>query len=375
MRKCVIATLLLGLTLGQASLGNNAEQPSQLSKIKQQISQVTSTLNGAQKKRQNYLAQLERSEVRAGQLSLSIKKNQQNTKTHQQQISQLKQQAGQLQGQLTQQRELLKKQLRHTYMTGREPYLKLMLNQKSPADTNRLLVYYNYINKDRKRAIASLNQTLTKISNNQNNQKQQQALLKTAYQNLVKEKQQATGLNKQRQTIISKLNQQISNNQARLTQLQSNKKQLEQALSDLAKRSQGASTLFGRSQGKLPWPLSGKILQAFGRKIDKSELHYTGVVLSASQGQDVRAIAGGKLVFAKWMPGYGLLAIVDHGGGYMSLYGRLNDIAELTGTVIKKNSVIGSAGKSGGYASPSLYFAIRHNAKPLNPSQWCQKQT
>jgi septal ring factor EnvC (AmiA/AmiB activator) len=119
------------------------------------------------------------------------------------------------------------------------------------------------------------------------------------------------------------------------------------------------------------WPTKGHILDYFGTKIYHSELRWSGILIKAPENQKVHAIANGKIVFANWLPGYGLLLIINHGHGYMSLYGRDHSLKKKVGDMVKKGDVIATVGKSGGYRHSALYFAIRHNAEPLSPKKWC----
>ena len=129
---------------------------------------------------------------------------------------------------------------------------------------------------------------------------------------------------------------------------------------------------FYKKRGHLIWPTTGRIKHHFGTQIGQSELKWNGVLIEASQGQTVHAVAPGKVIFAKWLQGYGLLLIIDHGNGYMTLYGRNQSLLKKVGDWVKTNTTIATAGQTGGFSQSALYFSLRHNAKPLNPEKWCK---
>lgn len=128
---------------------------------------------------------------------------------------------------------------------------------------------------------------------------------------------------------------------------------------------------FALLRGKLPWPTKGTVLHYFNTTIAKSELKSTAELISAPDEQPVYSVAPGVVVFSKWLEGYGLLIIINHGEGYMTLYGRNHSLYKHEGDQVAAGDLIATVGQSGGYEKPALYFAIRYNAKPLDPNQWC----
>ena len=132
-------------------------------------------------------------------------------------------------------------------------------------------------------------------------------------------------------------------------------------------------TPFGKLKGKLVWPALGKVKRLFGKKRQSGRLRWKGVLIEARQGNNVRAVAAGRVAYADWLRGYGLLLIIDHGDGYMSLYGHNESLFKETGDWVSAGDVIASVGKSGGRKLSSLYFEIRHKGKPVNPTRWCKK--
>ena len=174
---------------------------------------------------------------------------------------------------------------------------------------------------------------------------------------------------------MSKISEGISNKNIKLQQLLRNKERLEAMINALQRESTQASQGFSKKRGGLNLPTDGIISTRFGTQIEQSELRWTGVLIRAKENSPVHAIAGGKVVFAKWMEGYGLLMIIDHGGGYMSLYGRNHYLYKKTGDHVRAGEEIAAVGNSGGFEQPALYFGLRHNGQAVDPLTWCTPKT
>jgi len=135
-----------------------------------------------------------------------------------------------------------------------------------------------------------------------------------------------------------------------------------------------AAAFFEKHRGQLVWPTAGKIIHRFGTRIEKSEIRRKGVEIKAPEGQAVYAIAPGRVVFSGWMSQYGLLMIIDHGKGYLSLYGHNRLLYQKVGDVIDAHTLIAKVGNTGGHKATSLYFGLWHNNKTINPRLWCLKR-
>ena len=165
---------------------------------------------------------------------------------------------------------------------------------------------------------------------------------------------------------------------AQLHSLQQQEKQLTSLLNKLGQEQDAIPFFedippFNSQKGKLKWPVTGKLLNRFGGKRKGGNLKWQGVKIDAEPGTEVHAISTGKVVFADWFRNMGLLLILDHGEGYMSLYGYNQSLLKKPGDWVVEDEVIAYAGDSGGQTDPSVYFEIRHRGKPLNPVLWCKK--
>jgi septal ring factor EnvC (AmiA/AmiB activator) len=369
----LLAVCLLGLSSSAL-----ASTESMLNQLKSKIADIKSHLEKEQSTRSQYQKQLKQAELQASKLAQQLQKTAHSLSSEQQHLQSLQANAAQYQRQLAAQEAAFDTQIKAAYLTSQQPYLKLILNQQDPENIGRTLQYYRYINQDRLQAILELQNTLAKIERNQQEihaQTQELASLKLKQQ---QEQSKLTSAQLSRKQALASLNQAIQTKSQKLAELMRNKRALERTLTTLNQTSTPYVLPTGQSfeqlRNKLAWPTRGQIVQGFGVAIEQSELQTNGVLIKAPLGQSVYAIAPGKVIFAKWMTGYGLLLIIDHGHHYMSLYGRNHALHKKVGDVVKGGEMIATVGTSGGYQQPELYFAIRHNAVPMNPALWCKLQ-
>ena len=263
-------------------------------------------------------------------------------------------------------------------MTGKGDYLKLLLNQEDSALVGRVLAYYDYHNRARTRHINNITEMIDAIAQIQISiQLENDALaqLKTEQLN----KRNAIELSrKTRSKIISRLEEHITEQGLQLQSLHQQEKELSSLLATLGKAEDTIIFFedippFSSLKGKLNWPTQGKLLNRFSSKRKGGALKWQGIKISASPGSEVRAVSTGKVVFADWFRNMGLLMIIDHGEGYMSLYGYNQSLLKKPGDWVVDDEVIAYAGDSGGQSESSVYFEIRHRGEPLNPVLWCKK--
>ena len=327
-------------------------------------------------KRDRLQDQLRHLELSAGLIDTQLKLTHQQLKRQNTVLSSLTKQAIALNQQINQQQQTLANELRSEYILGSQPTLKLLLGQSDIRNINRNLMYYQYLNKSHSKTITAIQSTLRQIENNKQQQYQHHLELKHLANRQSIQSKQHHNLQDNRLKLIKKINNSIRKHNATLATLSENKRQLEKTLSQLESNKPVANAQgkqFQQLHGRLAWPTQGRIDNVFGQKVEGSQLSWSGILIKAKEDKPIYAIADGKVVYAKWLSGYGLLIILSHGNGYMTLYGRTHSIYKKVGDRVRAGEVIATVGKSGGYKSPALYFAIRHNAKPLNPIKWCHK--
>ncbi len=278
---------------------------------------------------------------------------------------------------LADQQAALAEQLRMNYMVGRQENLKLLLNQDSPARLGRMMVYYEYLNRERSNRIEGMNQELAKLASlEQDNRAVLQDIeaLRAEQQTALSGLQQARD---ERASVVQTLNQELAEGGGRLQRLKSEAAELQGLVEELnallAEFPAETSQSFQAVRGQLAWPLPGRLLSDFGQPRAGS-LRWNGVLVGAKSGASVRALYHGRVVFADWLAGMGLLLVIDHGEGYMSLYGHNEALLKEAGDWVDPGERVALVGDSGGQGTPALYFEIRRAGEPLNPHRWIKKR-
>ncbi|MGH8273154.1 MAG: murein hydrolase activator EnvC family protein [Gammaproteobacteria bacterium] len=270
--------------------------------------------------------------------------------------------------------------LRTAFILGRQPRVKLALEGENPAQATRLLVYYGYYSRARIRRINELAAEINHYHKLQNN-------LSATEKNIVQtgdsQRQSLAALEKnhtERQSVIAELNRDIAGKHKRIAALKRDAKRLENVVRsvnrDLAEAPsrQLEKVDFHKLRGQLPWPVAGKIVNRFGsQRADSGEMQWEAVRIAAPAGTPVHAIAYGRVAYAGWLPFYGLVLMVDHGNGYLTVYGHNEALYKQVGQRVKPGNVIATVGQSGGQPRPLLYFQIRHHDRTLDPAHWCRK--
>jgi murein hydrolase activator len=273
---------------------------------------------------------------------------------------------------------LLARQLRAAYLAGRQDRLTLLLNQEDPAAVGRLLVYYQRYSDARGDRIQEAREALEKLASITREVGEARARLAEDHRRQEQLRARLAEGREERRTLLARLESEIRTTGTSISRLEEDEAGMEQllrsldrALQDIPSHSQ-LDEPFADRRGKLPWPAEGPLKARFGTpRGSQSGLEWRGVVIGASPGDPVHAIHHGRVVFSDWMRGFGLLTIVDHGRGYMSLYGHNQSLYRSPGDWVQAGDLIARVGEGPGPDSQGLYFEIRHQGKPLNPGRWC----
>ncbi len=280
---------------------------------------------------------------------------------------------------LAKQRHVLSEQIRATYMIGRQEYLKILLNQQNPATVGRSLIYYDYFNRARTQHISGLATKLAQLDSLEQAIKQQVGALEKLRTEQFQGKQALENSQQLRLGLLAQLNAEIHSKDQELQRLIEDQQQLEELLPKLQQalmaipEEPGDREPFNSLKGKLPWPVIGPILNSYGSPRMEGAMKWQGVVIGAREGQQVYAVSHGRVAFADWLRGFGLLLIIDHGDGYMSLYGQNQSLDKTVGDWVETGEIVANVGSSDSDGNPGLYFEIRHQGEPANPDLWCEK--
>ena len=276
---------------------------------------------------------------------------------------------------LREQRLALAAQLRSAYMSGQEEQLKLLLSQEDPAAFGRMLIYYSYLGRARAGKIAEIESAVTALEQAVHAEAEERERLAALESDSRRELSSVDAARAERGRAVSAINSQIRNNSDTIAKLKREAAGLEKLVADLRRALKdlppGAGQAFEKVRGRLAWPAAGKIVARFGQPRGGG-LKWNGVMIEASRGGEVRALYEGRVVYADWLPGMGLLLIIDH-GGYMSLYAHNDQLFKAVGDRVEGGEVVATVGDSGGRSQPGLYLEIRRGATPVDPVPWFRR--
>lgn len=318
-------------------------------------------------------------DVDIGQSRKSLEKTRVKLRKSASRLKALEKQQKQLgKNKITQQQALVK-QIQAAHAGGKQEYLKLLFNQEDPGKVGRTLVYYEYLNKARLEKIQQLNITLEKLLQVEKDIKTEQQKLESLENKQAEANKRLTSLKTKRQQSISQLNKTLKNNSKQLKEWQSNELDLKSLLETLKHTVETLipeESLSGLSglKGKLNWPVKGRVREKFGSKRGNQTMRWSGVIIAAKEGEQIKAIHHGRIVYSDYLRGFGLIIIIDHGDGYMSLYGHNEALFKQPGDWVEAGEQIATVGQSGGYPTSGLYFEIRLRSKALNPVKFIQRR-
>ena len=360
-------------TWAHAAANEQTEQ--QLEQLREDIHALRSELLSVQGTKTSVEDQLRITEKSISKINTLLRSLDSNIRRQDRELAQLNQRRNQAQRNIQLHKSALAKQVRTNYLLGKQAYLKLLLNQQQPQKLARTVAYFNYYHRARLDQIEQLDHQLQELQLVEQAIKSTTAQLEHDKQEKLAEKQILEDHHNQRATLLASLNAQFQEKDAKLKRLLEDEQRLaalvqqlqsELILEPIAKRP------FAESRGQLNWPVSGPLTVKFGSQRNIGQLKWQGVVIASQAGTEVRAVSHGRVAFADWFRGFGLLMILDHGNGYMSLYGHNDSLFKEHGDWVEANEVIARVGPGSGQLGSGLYFEIRHNGKPINPTRWCK---
>jgi septal ring factor EnvC (AmiA/AmiB activator) len=380
-----LLTVLVSICLALAVLpvpthaGDDASaKAAELKRLRTRISELKANLEATRGKHSQEQTILHKVEQKVGDAAEALRELEQEISHQQERLTSLETKRSNLRRTLEADRKLLARQVRASYVMGRQEDIKILLNQGDPTTVQRALVYYDYLNRMRATRIRATVNRLQQLQQVEESIRQQQERLQGLYVQQQQEKAKLEASRDARAKVLAALNSEILDKDKQLHDLVRDEQELqqvlnalEQALSDIPADHQ-VQQPFASLRGKLPWPAQGRLVARYGERRAAGNLRWRGVLIAASRGGEVRAISHGRVAFADWLRGYGLLIIIDHGNGFMSLYGHNQGLYKEVGEWVEPGDVIASVGDSGGQADSGLYFEIRRQGKPLDPARWCQ---
>jgi len=374
-RSRAIAALLLLAVTRSGPLPAQQAPERELERVQSEIRELEQERNRQQGRRKQGVEALKEVELalaatRAEQRSLAEAVARQ--RAEQRRIATERQSAS---AQLDSEQEALADQVRMSYMTGPQELVKLLLSQESPTDFGRMLVYYDYLNRHRSERIASVDTELARLGALARENEAATVELERLEGEQAEKAASLASDEADRRQLIAELDAAIETTGARIEQMRAEETELNELIARLARELESfprdSEAPFADQKGQLRWPVDGRLAARFGEPRDAAGIvRWQGVLLEAPAGTPVRAIYHGRVVLAEWTRQMGLLIILDHGDGYMSLYGHNAALLREQGDWVKPGDIIAEVGDTGGQLGMGLYFDIRKDGEPVNPAGW-----
>ncbi|HEX5786596.1 MAG TPA: peptidoglycan DD-metalloendopeptidase family protein [Woeseiaceae bacterium] len=375
----LIALLLLAGSPAAArdeSPGKIKEQ--ELEEVREKISELKLRMDETAKDRDRLTAELQAAEVTIAEKRAKLAALERERAAADERRGELDGRISAEEGALEAESRELSAQLKAAYMSGSQERLKLLLNQQDPATLGRLMAYYGYLNDYRSDNIDTVTARLRELAALREEIAAEEARLQRIAAEREAELERLDGAQAERQALLARLREQLSAEGRELERLAAEEKELARLIAELTSILSDypitSEVPFADFKGRLTWPVAGSLLHDFGQPRVDGKLKWNGVVLGAPRGREVRVVYHGRVVFADWLAGMGLLVIVDHGDGYLSLYGYNESILKNPGDWVAPGDAIATVGDSGGQAQSALYFEIRKGRTPVDPRQWVTRR-
>lgn len=414
LRALLLAVAVLGA--GPLAAQSSREAERKLQKLRSELKGVAQERRNLEGQRGQASRQLREADEKVARTGRVLAQTETALQRETRAMSELQAKRDALQAGLEQQRAELASLLRAAYRIGNNAPLKLLLSQDRVADANRSLAYHRYLQRERAQRIQSLTADLTELQRVETEIVDRRKALEGTRQ---QQKQQVATLaddRRERAATVATLDERYKDRSEREKALGQDAKALETLLANLraaaaraeaerraaarraaaekaaADKADRAAAASGTRPppratktppavasapppkvGGLGWPLSGNLLARYGGKLPDGRTS-SGVLIGAPAGSTITAVADGTVVFSDWMTGYGMILIVDHGNGYMSLYAHNDTLLRDAGATVKKGEAVAKVGNSGGQGVTALYFELRRNGQPVDPGSWLQRR-
>lgn len=280
---------------------------------------------------------------------------------------------------LKRERSTLAAQVRSAYVAGREERLKVLLNLEDPSRVGRVLEYYERFNRARSARIAKVDAAVAELRRLGREVEAKVAVLngvRKARIGALDELEQARGSRRRALAALDAEIKRRGGELARVTREAERLRKLLESIGDVFADApfETGNVPFPKQKGRLPWPLKGRVLADYGQPRAEGKLKWEGLLIESQAGAPVRAIAAGRIAYADWLPFYGMLVIVEHGDGYMSLYGHNQALSKQAGEWVQRGETLALSGDSGGHNRAALYFEVRKGKEPQDPRRWLARR-
>lgn len=365
--------MLVLSTLAFSVLGDEKQEQSKLQAIKDKISALSQKLLQRDSEADKLSAELQKQELALAATNKKIAQLDNEMSALQEGLAGLLEKKISLEELNKAQQAQIAREINSAYRQGSSEPVKLLLNQEDPQKAARIIKYYSYFTDARRKKMEQFTETLNQLEDVEKSISEKQQILLSGREALVAETEDLKREQSERTAILASINEAMNSDKAQLEKLARERKAVEQVIASLEQAIHGlgddSALPFAKLRGKLPWPVKGKVSQGFG-SFRAQSLKWTGWLITAPEGAAITSVHNGRVVFADYLRGQGLMMIIDHGGGYLTLYAHNQVLLKETGEWVQGGEKVALTGNSGGLASSALYFEIRHNGRPQDPKSW-----
>ena len=371
-----LAVLVLAYSGAVAAASQNEEQ---LRALRTRIEALQADLNETRGERDEARAQLRESERRIGSQFKSLRDTEARQRTESARLAALQQARTRSRAELGKHRQELEQAVRAAYVLGKQDYLKLLLSQDDPARMSRTLTYYRYLTEAHAARIEGIETALSRLDilEKQITERVQELAVLRARQ--LEQRNALEATRAEHRNLLAQLNERVRDRSQEVERLKHDEDRMTRLVRELRTaltRVPAPEPTVGKASvdkgGRWRLPVQGRLIARFGSPKEIGDLRWRGIFLAAPEGQEVKAVTRGRVAYADWLRGFGLLVVLDHGGGLMSLYGHNQSLYKGVGDRVEAGEAIAASGNTGGPPQPGLYFEIREHGEPRNPLDWCR---
>ena len=368
-----------GATAAQDSPGELAKvKERELEQVRERISELKQSMDRSATQRDRLTGELQDIEISISEQRMRIKEIEREQRFTENRKKALDKELMERKAHLDAESGELAAQVRAAYMSGSQEKIKLLLSQRDPATLGRLMAYYRYLNDYRADNIAAVMVEIKRLDELRSQIAADEARLADLAQSRYAELSRLNIAQEERKALLANLRKKINSEGQEVDRLAAQENDLTRLIAELTSILSdypiSSEEPFSKHKGRLTWPVAGTLVHDYGQPRVGGKIKWNGVVLAAPRGREVRAVYHGRIAFADWLAGMGLLVIVDHGEGYMTLYGYNETVLKNTGDWVAPGDVIATVGDSGGQQQSSVYFELRYGTKPVNPGHWVTRR-
>lgn len=380
IRRLTILVILAAIAAGAAAQDPELAQikARELEQVRKKISALKSSMDERAEERDRVTGELQAAEVLIAEKRAFLRDLERQHAESEKKKGAIEDRLARREDELAGETGQLASQVKAAYTSGRQERLKLLLNQHDPATMGRLLTYYRYMSDYRGEKIETMNRHIAELAELRAEAAAEESRLAVLTNTRAAELKELDAAQAERQALLASLNARIADEGAQIDRLAAEERDLARLITELTSILSDypvtSEAPFSNLKGNLTWPVAGRLIHDFGQPRAGGKVTWNGVVLAAPRGSQVRSIYHGRVVFADWLAGMGLLVIVDHGEDYLTLYGYNETTLKMAGDWVAPGDVIATVGDSGGQQQTGLYFEVRKGTRPQNPRQWVSRQ-